>query len=73
MVIVADTFYPGWRATIDGKPAEIREVYGALRGVVVDGGAHEIEMRFQPISVYGGAGLTMFGTMMAVVAWRRRK
>lgn len=73
MVIVADTFYPGWRATVDGKPAEIREVYGALRGIVVDSGAHEIEMRFQPLSVYGGAGLTMFGTMLAVVAWRRRK
>ena len=61
MVIASETFYPGWEAAIDGRPAVIYEAYGALRGVVVDAGAHRIEFRYRPMSVYWGALLTALG------------
>ena len=59
MVIVADTFYPGWVATVDGKEVPIVEAYGAIRGIVVEAGGHNIEMKFKPKSVFVGAGLTL--------------
>jgi hypothetical protein len=72
MVILADTFYAGWVATVDGKETPIFETYGALRGIVVDAGQHTIEMRFKPKSVFVGAALTFCGFVLAGLAWRRR-
>lgn len=65
LVIVADTFFPGWGATVDGRSAPIHEVYGAVRGVIVDSGEHVVEMRYRPWSVYLGAMLTVLGVLIA--------
>jgi len=51
MVIVADTFFPGWVATVDGQNRPIYEAYGFLRGVVVEAGQHRIEIRYRPKQV----------------------
>ena len=59
MVVLSDTFYPGWRARVDHRPAEIYEVNGAMRGVAVPRGTHTITMRYRPVSVYLGAALTL--------------
>ena len=59
LLVLSDTFYPGWRAYVDGRLDPIVEVFGALRGVVVDRGNHRIEMRYQPASVYLGALLSL--------------
>jgi hypothetical protein len=67
MVVVGETYYPGWQATVDGRPAPIYEVYGFLRGVVLDSGRHRIEMRYQPKSVYWGATLTGIGLLAAAL------
>jgi hypothetical protein len=66
MFIASETFYPGWVADIDGRPAAIFEAYGALRGIVVERGAHRIEFRYRPAWVYWGAMLTAFGLAGAV-------
>jgi hypothetical protein len=71
MVILTDTWFPGWRATVDRKPAEIYQVYGGVRGVMVDGGRHVIEMRYLPWSVLVGGALTLVAAVVAVVAARR--
>jgi hypothetical protein len=70
MVILTDTWFPGWRATVDGKPAKIYEAYGGVRGVVVDGGEHTIVMRYFPWSVMSGAALTLIAMLIAAAAWR---
>jgi len=61
LLVVSDAFYPGWRAYVDGRLHPIVEVFGALRGVVVDRGNHRIEMHYQPASVYFGALLSLAG------------
>jgi len=67
MVIDADTFFPGWVATVDGRPAPVYEAYGFLRGVVAEAGPHRIELRYRPKSVYWGAALTAIGLLGAGV------
>jgi hypothetical protein len=73
MVIDSDTFFPGWEATVDGRPATLYEAYGFLRGVVVEAGPHRIEMRYRPKSVYWGAALTALGLLgaaaLSAVKW----
>ncbi len=74
MVILADSYYPGWRAQVDGKPAEIHEVNGAFRGIVVEGGEHVIDMRYLPASFLGGAAMSLLGAAVALaLAIRSRR
>jgi hypothetical protein len=71
LLVLSDTYFPGWVATVDGRAAKIHEVYGGLRGVVVDAGAHRIEMRFRPFSVYAGGALSLLGLIATFVIRRR--
>jgi uncharacterized membrane protein YfhO len=66
MVILSDAFYPGWRARVDHRPAEIYEVNGAMRGVSVPRGTHTVTMRYRPVSVYLGAALSLLGILGAL-------
>jgi len=61
MVVLSDTFYPGWKATVDNKPARVYEVDLAMRGVLVPTGSHAIEYRYEPGSVRIGALLSVIG------------
>jgi hypothetical protein len=74
MVILSDAFFPGWRATVDGKPVRIYRAYEALRGVVVPAGAHVISMTYRPVSFYLGLALTVLGLVLAafVSVYERR-
>ena len=47
-LILSDTFYPGWRATIDGAPTEIRVANEAFRAVEFPAGEHAVEFRYEP-------------------------
>lgn len=50
MLVLTDTFFPGWTATVDGRGARIEQVDYLLRGVVVAAGTHRVEFRYQPLS-----------------------
>ncbi len=70
MVVLSDTAYQGWRATVDGVAQPILEVDSCLRGVVVPAGIHELRMRYRPWSVFAGAMLSVLGLMLGgVFAW----
>ena len=69
MVVASETYSPGWSATVDGKPAHIYEAYTVLRGVVVEAGHHQIEMRYRPRSVLLGAVMTVAGLAGALFFW----
>ncbi|HNY39197.1 MAG TPA: hypothetical protein PKJ41_02330 [Bryobacteraceae bacterium] len=77
MVVLTDTHFPGWKATVDGVETPILEVDGAFRGVVVGAGSHRIEMVYRPVSVLAGAAMTgmtwLGGAVLFVFNRRRRK
>jgi hypothetical protein len=47
-VLVNETYYPGWVATIDGEPAPILRANAFVRAVRVRAGKHHIVMEFRP-------------------------
>jgi hypothetical protein len=62
LFVVADTWFPGWEAQVDGRDVPIRIVNGFLRGVFIDGaGQHRIEMSFRPWASKFGAIATLVG------------
>jgi hypothetical protein len=74
LIVLTDTFYPGWDARVDGQAAHIHRVNGVFRGVFVEGGRHEITMRFRPASQFWGLALSAAGLAAAIgliVASRR--
>ena len=73
MVILSDTYYPGWSATVDGKSAPIEEADAIFRGVVVPAGEHRIEMKYRPASVIGGGLLTLLAGLIAAAAFVRSR
>jgi hypothetical protein len=65
--IVKDSVYPGWTATVDGRPADVVRVNGLVRGVIVPtAGRHEVMMRYRPLSFT--AGLALSGLALLVLA-----
>lgn len=60
-IVFSEIFYPhGWKASIDGQPAEHYRVNYALRALNVPAGRHEIRFEFRPDSVEKGDSLSMF-------------
>ncbi|MGB7758639.1 MAG: YfhO family protein, partial [Bryobacteraceae bacterium] len=47
-LVLAESYYPGWRAWVDGVPVAIVRTDIAFRGLLVPAGAHQVAMRFQP-------------------------
>lgn len=50
VVVVNEAFYPGWRATVDGRDAPILRANALVRAVRVGAGRHEVRMEFAPPS-----------------------
>jgi uncharacterized membrane protein YfhO len=46
LLVLTDNYYPGWKATIDGKNSEILRADYSFRGLVVTPGKHIIEFTF---------------------------
>ena len=59
-IVFSEIYYPyGWKATIDGQPADIYRVNYMLRAINVPAGAHKIHMEFDPDSVKKGDTIAM--------------
>jgi hypothetical protein len=71
LVILADTFYPGWHLTIDGAAAPIYRANHAMRGAAVKAGTHRLVFTYDPESVRLGLILSILGVagLSALVAW----
>jgi len=70
MLVLTDSNYPGWTATVDNKKARIYSAHGYFRGVTVPAGRHRVRFEFRPTSVYYGAfvsvlSLSAFGAALA--------
>jgi hypothetical protein len=73
-VILADQYYPGWKATIDGERTPLYRANGVLRGVVVPPGSHTIVFRYAPFKIYAAmtvAGITALVLFIVVIVKRR--
>jgi hypothetical protein len=66
-LVVSETWYPGWRALIDGHPAEVTRVNYAFVGVQVPRGTHAIELWYRPVGFDAAlilAAVGAFGTLV---------
>ncbi len=48
VLVVSKAYFPGWRVMVDGRPAPLLRVDGALLAVRMPSGAYEIEFAYRP-------------------------
>jgi hypothetical protein len=77
LLVLTDVHFPGWKVTVDGRPASIERVDYLLRGVLVPAGAHRVEFRYQPATFRAGWIISLLGLVAvlvaAVIGVRRRR
>lgn len=66
LLVLSDTYYPGWRAKVNHINAEIHPVNGLFRGVLIPSGSHNVIFEYRPISWEMGlrgsvAGVVLLG------------
>jgi hypothetical protein len=74
VLVLSDTFYPGWRAWVDGVAAPIHPANLLFRAVSVPAGTHAVRFCYRPRSL--ARGFLLFGasaaTCLALVVLQRR-
>ncbi|MFN7951890.1 MAG: YfhO family protein [bacterium] len=64
-LVVAESDYPGWRARIDGAPAAIERADGALLGLFVPAGEHEVHFHYRPPWLWPSLALSLASALLA--------
>jgi hypothetical protein len=59
LLVLTDTYAPGWKASLDGDPVSLHIANHAFRAVVVPAGSHFIEFVYRPPIFYLGAILSL--------------
>ena len=77
-LVVAENWYPSWRATIDGKPAPVLRAQNTLLSVVLPPGAKEVILEFDGAEYHRGKLISMLSVLgvlalFAAPALARRK
>jgi len=66
-LVLLDSYYPGWKAYVDGREAEIFRGNYAFRAVEVPMGRHEVEFRYRPRTFYVGLVLSVLALLVGGV------
>ncbi len=74
LLVVADNWFPAWRATIDGEPTEVLRAYHALRAVPVPAGTSSVVMWYQStlLTRYLVVSVAILVALLAGLAWSVR-
>jgi len=50
LAVFSDAYYPGWAATVDGRPATLLKANHGFRALPLGAGAHQVELTFKPLA-----------------------
>jgi hypothetical protein len=73
LLVLAEAWYPGWSATVDGAPAALVPANAWMRGVPVPAGRHQVELRFRSRWLVPGALLSLLTAVGLALLVRRER
>ena len=77
-LVYSNTYYPGWKAKLDGEEVPVYMADSYVKGVIVpSAGKHLLKMEYKPKSFYIGAALTGTAAIillfyLSIFAWVNR-
>ena len=71
LLVVSEIYESGWRAFVDGAEVVVLPANHALRGIPLPAGEHTVVLRYDPLSLRVGAGLSGItaAVMIGVLLW----
>jgi hypothetical protein len=66
-LVLADTFDPGWSASLDGEAVPIRPAYVGFRAVFLPAGRHTVIFTYRPAGFALGLGVSACGALVSLV------
>ena len=72
--VLVEQYFPGWRASVDGRRVEIERWSGAFQAIQLPGGQHTVAFEYRPMSLFVGAQISLlsFGALVLVIRADRR-
>ena len=67
LLVLTDSYYPGWQAVLDGKHVPIERANNLFRGVFVPAGRHELVFYLTSQSYNNGRVLTLVGLAVTII------
>ena len=69
VLMLSEIYYPAWQAYVDGEPTALYPADGALRAVFVSAGEHDVDVRFESVTLRVGMAITLLtGTCLLALA-----
>jgi uncharacterized membrane protein YfhO len=62
-LVVRDTFFPGWSATVDGEPVPLWRADYLFRAVPVPAGTHVVELDFRSRALEHGLVVSLLAAL----------
>ncbi len=72
-LILSDSYYPGWKAYVDGSRTKIYRADYILRAVHLKPGRHIIKFTYDPFSFKMGAIITLLTAVIIAIFFKRRR
>lgn len=64
LLVISDSWDPGWRVRVDGKPAELLRCDFLFLGVPLPSGAHDVELAYRPRSLLVGGAISVVALLV---------
>jgi len=64
ILVLADSFYPGWKVYVDGVEKKIMRANYFFRGVLLPPGSHQVIFKYEPASFRYGLSITLLTVMV---------
>lgn len=68
-LVASSTYYPGWKASVDGKTAAIVMVGEIFQAVPVPAGSHEVVLSYAPTSLLAGVIVSIASGLITASLW----
>ena len=69
LLVIAQSFYPAWRATVDGADATLHRANVAFQAVAVPAGKHRVRVFYSDSRFRMGGWITVASLLLCAVIW----
>jgi len=73
VLVISQTYYPGWKAWVDGQETRIVPADYALTAIIVGAGSHDVRFSYQPMSFRMGLIISLASLLVAILLVTSRR